>query len=103
MSHQFKLGLFFYSLPFTLVISFYTAVILCVLSHFSCVLLFETPCKAPLPMGFPRQEHWSGSPCLLQGIFPTQGSNLPLLRLLHWQVGSLPLAPRGKPCYSIAV
>ena len=30
MSYQFKLGLFFYSLPFTLVISFYTAVILCV-------------------------------------------------------------------------
>ena len=34
---------------------------------------------------------------LLQGIFPTQGSNLCLLCLLHWQVGSLPLAPPGKP------
>ena len=34
---------------------------------------------------------------LLQGIFPTQGSNLRLLRLLHWQAGSLPLAPPGKP------
>ena len=34
---------------------------------------------------------------LLQGIFPTQGSNLCLLSLLHWQVGSLPLAPPGKP------
>ena len=31
----------------------------------------------------------------LQGIFPTQGSNL---GLLHWQVGSLPPAPPGKPC-----
>ena len=31
---------------------------------------------------------------LLQGTFPTQGSN-PCL--LHWQVGSLPLASPGKP------
>ena len=29
---------------------------------------------------------------LLQGIFPTQGSNPPLLGLLHWQMGSLPLS-----------
>ena len=34
---------------------------------------------------------------LLQGIFPTQGSNLSLFHLLHWQAGSLPLAPPGKP------
>ena len=34
---------------------------------------------------------------LLQGIFLTQGSNLSLLCLLHWQVDSLPLAPPGKP------
>ena len=31
---------------------------------------------------------------LLQGTFMTQGSKL---LLLHWQVGSLPLAPSGKP------
>ena len=30
------------------------------------------------------------------GIFPTQGSNPSLLCLLHWQAGSLPLAPSGK-------
>ena len=29
---------------------------------------------------------------LLQGIFWTQGSNLCLLSLLHWQVDSLPLS-----------
>ena len=34
---------------------------------------------------------------LLQGIFPTQGLNLHLLYLLHWQAGSLPLRPPGKP------
>ena len=37
-----------------------------------------------------------GCHALLQGIFPTQGSNPCLLCLLHWQVGSLPLAPPGK-------
>ena len=40
-----------------------------------------------------------GSHALLQGIFPNQGSNLPLLHLLHWQARSLPLAPPGKPSY----
>ena len=38
-----------------------------------------------------------GCHALLQGIFPTQGLNLCLLCLLHWQAGSLPLAPPGKP------
>ena len=34
---------------------------------------------------------------LLKGIFPTQGSNPCLSCLLHWQAGSLPLVPSGKP------
>ena len=34
---------------------------------------------------------------ILQGIFPDQELNPCLLGLLHWQVGSLPLAPPGKP------
>ena len=34
---------------------------------------------------------------LLQGIFPTQGSNTCLLCLLLWQAGSLLLVPPGKP------
>ena len=33
---------------------------------------------------------------LLQGILQTQGSNLCLLRLLHWEAGSLLLVPPGK-------
>ena len=37
---------------------------------------------------------------ILQGIFPTQGSNQRLLRLLHWQAGALPRAPRRKPTVS---
>ena len=35
----------------------------------------------PVSMGFPRQEPWSGQQFLLQGTFPTQGSNP---HLLHW-------------------
>ena len=37
-----------------------------------------------------------GCYALLQGIFPTQGSNPCLLRLLNWQSGSLSLVPPGK-------
>ena len=38
-----------------------------------------------------------GSESLLQGSFPTQGSNPHLLQLLHWHLGSLPLEPPDKP------
>ena len=41
----------------------------------------------------PGKNTGVGFHALLQGIFPTQGSNPCLLRLLHWQTGSLPLAP----------
>ena len=37
---------------------------------------------------------------LLQGIFPTQGLNLSLLYLLHWQVGSVPLSHLGGRNYT---
>ena len=61
--------------------------------------LFATPwtvaCQAPLSMGFPRQENWSGFPVLLQGIFPTQGLNLRLLLgrqiLYDWATWEAPL------------
>ena len=42
-------------------------------------------------------------PCPSPGIFPTQGSNPLLLRLFHWQVGSLPLEPPGKPGRSLSL
>ena len=77
------------------------------LGHFSRVRLLATPWtvahQAPLSMGFPRQQYWSGLP------FPPPGeSSQPmdgtghLLRLLHWQVGSLPLASPGKPVTMIS-
>ena len=37
-------------------------------------------------MGFSRQEYWSGLLCSPIGIFLTEGLNLYLLFLLHWQV-----------------
>ena len=70
-------------------------------SHFSCVQLFATlwtvDHQAPLSMGCSRQEYWNGLPYFLQGIFLTQGLNPRLLRLLHWQAGSLLLASPGTP------
>ena len=46
----------------------------CLLSRFSCVWLFATPwtvaCQAPLSMGFPRQEYWSGLPSPSPGDLP---------------------------------
>ena len=35
--------------------------------------------------------------CLFQGIFPTQGWNLPLLCLLHWQASPLPARQLESP------
>ena len=58
--------------------------------------LWTVACQAPLSLGFSQQEYWSGCRALLQRIFLTQGWNPPL-SLLHWQVGSLPLALPGKP------
>ena len=38
---------------------------------------------------------------VFQGIFLTQGLNPRLLCLLHWQAGSLPTEPPGKPYFPI--
>ena len=48
-------------------------------------------------MDSPGKNTRVGCHFLLQGIFPIQGSNLCPWCLQHWQVGSLPLAPTGKP------
>ena len=40
---------------------------------------------------FPGKNTGVGCNLLLQGIFPTQGSNPRLLSFLHWQADSLPL------------
>jgi len=48
-------------------------------------------------MGFFRQEYWSGLPCPPPGDLPDAGFEPASFSLLHWQAGSLPLAPPGKP------
>ena len=54
-----------------------------VVKSLSPVQLFEIPWtvahQAPPSMGFSRQSTGVGCPCLLQGIFPTQGLNPGLL------------------------
>ena len=53
--------------------------------------------QAPLSMRFSRQEYWSGVLCPLPGDLPNPRIEPVSLCLLHWQVGSLPLVPPGKP------
>ena len=66
----------------------------------SCLTLWDPMdcnCLDPLSMEFSRQEYWSGCYFLLQRISRTQGLNLHLLRLRHWQVNYLPLCHLGSP------
>ena len=70
----------------------------CCLVTKSC--LFGTPWIVahwdPLSMDFPGKDIWVGCHCLLHRIFPTQGSNLCLLRVFpSLQVDSLPLCLQG--------
>ena len=52
----------------------------------SCVSVFTTP------WNFPGKNIAVDCHFLLQGIFSTQGMNLHLLSLLHWQADFLPLS-----------
>ena len=73
-----------------------TLCVLCAKSLQSCPTRSDLiTYQAPLSMEFSRQEHWSGLRVLLQE------SNPHLLHLLHWQAGSLPLVPPGKPNESL--
>ena len=72
------------------------------LSRFSCVPLCNpmdcSPPGSSVHGVFQAGRNTEvGCHFLLQGIFLTQVSNPHLLCLLHWQVGSLPLVPTGKP------
>ena len=62
----------------------------------SCIQLFVTSqtvaCQVPLSMGLSKKDTGVGSHCLLQGIFPIQGSNHRLLHcrqifFYHWATG----------------
>ena len=70
-----------------------------ILSHFWLSVTIRTVVQqAPLSMKLSRQEYCSGCHFVFQGIFPTQGWNLHLLHVLHWQVDIfLSSEPPGKP------
>ena len=67
----------------------------------SCLTLCDpkdcSPTRLLCSWDSPGRNTGVGYHALLQGIFPTQESNPGLLCHLHWQGGSLPLAPPGKP------
>ena len=59
------------------------------------VTLCPMDCSPPVSSVHGILQAGVGFHALLQGIFLTQGLNLHFLCLLHWQLGSLPLAPPG--------
>ena len=65
--------------------------------HMVFTTIWTVAGQDPLSMEFFRQEYWSGLLFPSAGVFPTQGANLWLFRLLRWQVGSLSPLRSGKP------
>ena len=65
----------------------------------SCLTLCNPmePTRLLCPWNFPGKNTAVGFYFLLQEIFPTQGLNLHLLGLLHWQADFLPLHHLGNP------
>ena len=71
----------------------------CMLSHtvlLALCILWTIAHQSPLSIEFPGKNNSMGCHFLLQGIFPTQGSNPCLPRLQHWQTGFFTTAPPGK-------
>ena len=55
--------------------------------------MFDGTHQVLLSMRFPRQEYWGGFPFPTPVDLPVSGIKPVSLSLLHWQAGSLPLAP----------
>ena len=93
---------FFYPFPLRLIPFSKDSSFLLVCGVFNCVQLFVTPwavaLQAPLSMEFSGKNTALGCHSLLQGIFPTQGSNPGLLycrQILYClsHRGAVPLSP----------
>ena len=72
----------------------------CMLSRFRHVQLCDPMDGSPClfcPWNSPGKNTGVGCHALLQGIFLTLDLNPSLSHLLHWQAGSLPLAPPERP------
>ena len=78
--------------------------LLFVVQSLSCVRLFTisgtAACQAPLSVGFPRQEYWSGLPFPSPGDLPHPGTKP---RSPTLQADSLPSEPPGASVYIICV
>ena len=61
-----------------------------------CVTLWTAARKAPLSIGFSRQEYWSGLPCPPPGDLLDPGIEP---RFSALQADSLPLSHQGSPSY----
>ena len=61
------------------------------------------PSRFLCPWDFPGKNTGADYHFLLQENFLTQGLNLHLLCLLHWQAESLPLAPLQKPLFYVLI
>ena len=79
-----------------------TWIVLCFLWLCACSVMSASlrlhglcPARCLCPWNFSGKNTGVGCHFLLQWIFPTQGLNLRLLCLLHWQVDSLPLCHLG--------
>ena len=68
-----------------------------------CNLMACSPPGSSVLEDSPGKNTGVGCDSLLQGIFLTQGSNLVLLCLLHWQLSSLPTEPPGKPRFRLFI
>ena len=78
------------------IFSFYLFLVcVCMLSHSVVANCLQphglSPARHRCPHHFPGMSIGVSCHFLVQGIFPTQGSNLHLLCLLHWQEDSLPV------------
>ena len=71
----------------------------CAKSLQSCLTVCDPKdCSAPVHGILQARESWSGLPCPPPGDLPNPGIEPASLKhLLHWQAGSLPLAPPRKP------
>ena len=68
----------------------------CLCVHAKSLQLCLTPTLQTSPRNSSGKNTGVGCNAPLQGVFPTRDSIL-VSYLLHWLVGSLPLAPPGKP------
>ena len=72
------------------------------IANISCYCLVSLLCPTLCDrMNFPGKNTRVDCHFLLQGIFPTQGSNKP--ESLGWQANSLPLSHLGSPCQYINI